>query len=449
MKKKNITLLCGFTLILIFCTSCFQGREKKDHNIILITVDALRADHMGLYGYEYDTSPRLDEFAEKAILFSHPYCPIPKTSASIASLMTGIHPLIHGTKPNRDALEERHITLAEALKMKGYETHAVVDNGNLSKSYKFHQGFDEYIQVWNFVEDKPGSTPFITDQILEFLKNRRSRPFFLWAHYIETHTPYLPPPEFVESRPEGRNILALENRMIAGEKDRITEDSTEGEFLAFYDGAVKYIDDQIGKVLDLIKSRGLDQNSVIIISSDHGEDLGEYNYFYNHGPLTFHAGTRIPLIVSIPGHKPKKITYPVSLMDIYPTVFSMVGLSLPYEIQGRDLFKHDKERMLHIRGVTKGMESFGVVYRNYHFVSLNPGMMNRLGLDKRYLFDIYKDPLEKDSIYHRHLNTAEMLDAAYRAFFDLQRSRKKPGEERETPLTEREKRNLRTLGYIK
>ncbi len=121
------------TAFLVHCDKA--GRKQTDNlNIIIITIDTLRADHLSTYGYEYHTSPNIDAFAEKSLLFEFAYCPVPKTSASYASFMTGLHPFVHKTRPIMDSLDPRHITLAEILKMKGYQNFAVVDNTNLAKN---------------------------------------------------------------------------------------------------------------------------------------------------------------------------------------------------------------------------------------------------------------------------------------------------------------------------
>ena len=254
MKLKNAASVIGIALLAILITFCGNIKKEKSQlsNIIIITVDALRADRLSVYGYPYQTSPNIDEFANKSTLFEFAYCPIPKTSASLASLMTGLHPFIHKTKPNRGFLDEKYITLAEALKLKGYHNFAIVDNANVSKKFNFHQGFDEYTEIWNDIENKTESTRCITEKVVEFLKNNKKSPFFLWIHYIETHSPYLPPEQFIEERPRGRIIKKVKRKIIASQRKYLNENSDEGYFLSRYDGAVSYIDAEFKKIIDLI-----------------------------------------------------------------------------------------------------------------------------------------------------------------------------------------------------
>lgn len=445
MKIIYFTCIVLLVILISFCGRLTKD-DDHDFNIILITVDALRADHLSTYGYKYQTSPNIDEFADKSIVFEYAYCPIPKTSASFASLMTGLHPFIHKTRPNRDILKEKYITLAEVLKLKGYHNFAVVDNGNLSHKFKFHQGFDQYIEVWNETEGKKESSPYITKATIDFLMENEKKPFFLWAHYIETHSPYLPPSQFIEDRPKGRKIKNIDQKIIAGERKHMDKNSHEGDFLSLYDAAVKFTDSEVGKILDLIFKRGYDEDSIIIISADHGEDLGEYNYFYNHGPLTFQHSIRVPLIMYIPGENSRRIRYPVSLMDIYPTILDKLGLSLPYEVQGINLLEKPKQRFLYIIGPNA---TRSVVYENYHLIKVEPRMSDKLNLENVYFFDIYKDPYETENISDVKKDLQDLMDKKYLEFFNRHGYFKgmKEGEQKPV-LTEREIERLKALGYI-
>ena len=156
------------------------------------------------------TSPRIDAFAGESSVFTNAYCAVPKTSASFATILTGLHPFFHKTSPIKDFLDEENLTLAEFLKKNGYETAAVVENANLSKVMGFAQGFASYTEVWKHVDGKAAATPFITAAAKKFLGAEHRQPFFLWVHYIDTHAPYVPPAEFVryDALNKGRDIAA-------------------------------------------------------------------------------------------------------------------------------------------------------------------------------------------------------------------------------------------------
>jgi len=417
-------------------------------NIILITIDALRADHLSCYGYPFPTSPHMDELAGKSIVFEYAFCTLPKTSASVASLMTGLHPFVHKTAPNSDTLKAEFITLAEALKMKGYFNIAVVDNSNLSKKFGFGQGFDEYIGVWNKREKKEASTPYITQTILDFLEANKKRPFFLWAHYIETHTPYLPPKEFVEARPAGRKLSDIEKKVFVNIENWMpAPDPDEGDLVSLYDATIKYIDSEIKKINDAFFGRGYQKDTIFILSSDHGEELGEHNLFLDHGPLTFSSSIRVPLIMFVPGEKSRRIKQPVSLMDIYPTILDKVGLVPPYEIQGKNMLIRSKGRFLLIPGL---VDAFSVVQERYHLVRMDDRVAEELGLERDYLFDLIKDPGEKINIASRQKDRQGLMVEKYRAFFDRHGYLRSPKDAAEKPnLSKEEIERLKALGYIR
>ena len=452
MMKKCVVVLI-FTALLACAVSCSREISEVKPNIVLLTVDALRADHLGCYGYTYDTSPNIDRFAERPTVsrFDFAYCTIPKTSASFASMLTGLHPLVHKTDPNRDFLKTHYITLPEALRMKGYRTSAIVDNGNLSKKYHFDQGFQDYTEVWTEVESLRESSAFITDRVIGYLEKQPKEPFFLWAHYIETHAPYDPPESYIESRPEGRDINQIKNKEIIGtkhERELLKTRSDEGFFISLYDGTVKYSDALIGKILDFLSNNGFDENTIIIVSSDHGEDLGERNFFFDHGPLAFNEAVRIPLLFHMPDRKGEQISYPVSLMDLYPTLLGIVGLVPPYPIQGQDLFKYDKDRFLLLQAVSPDFGSFAVVHQKAHYVRLSPITAKMLALQETYLFDLQKDPAEQTSILSARRSLAVQMEERHRNFFN-RFARGNEASSKKADLSKKDLENLKSLGYIK
>lgn len=430
-------------------TTCSLQRQREQAlpNIILITIDALRADHLSCYGYSYLTSPNIDAFAQKAVLFEYAYCPLPKTSASFASLMTGLHPFIHKTAPNRDSLKEKFVTLAEALKMKGYYNFAVIDNSNLSRKFGFGQGFDRYIGIWMEAKEKKDSAPLITKTILEFLKGNPPQPFFLWAHYIDPHNPYFPPEEFVEERPKGRIIQEVDKKVVIDPGKIVRDGLEEGYFISLYDGTIKFMDAEFKKIGDAFFEGGYGENSLLLLTSDHGEELGEHNLFFDHGPLTFSSSVRVPLIIYLPGEKGRRVRYPVSLMDIYPTLLDRVGLAPPYEIQGENLFVRPEDRYLLIKGMG---ETFSVIYEKYHLVRVNKKLSARLGLENVYLFDILQDPDEKTNLSGHKKELQRQMEERYREFFNHHGYiRGKEEAEDEPSLSEEELERLKTLGYIR
>jgi len=449
MKRRSVYIVSFIFLIIFsfFLYKTFFKPKSELPNILFITVDALRADHMGVYNYKYDTSPNIDKFAEDSIVFNRAFCPIPKTSASFASMFTGLHPFVHGTRPNLSTLKLKYLTLAEALKSKGYYTFGMTSNGNLSSKFKFNQGFDRYEEVWNkFPKDK--SSYFITDESIRFLKVKKQKPFFLWIHYIDTHTPYIPPKEYIEKREPGRKILEIKNSIILGtmtEKKNLRKNQNEGFFISLYDAEVKFVDNEIGKVLNQLEKSGLKSNTIVIISADHGEALGKYNYFFDHGLLAFNSSIRVPLIVSIPGMKSGRVNYNVSLMDIFPTILKKLNIKMPYKIQGHSLFSNNVERYLFIFG----LRSMAVLFKDFHFVKVWSGIFEKLGIDKFHLFDLKNDINENNNIYNSNLKLSENFEKRYFRYYRKYKYllSKKRGNVKKG-LSEKDINNLKTLGYL-
>jgi len=447
MFKYFISLV--LLVSVLFLQSCGNSSPAvKKYNVILIAVDTLRADHLGCYGYPYPTSPRLDEFAKKTVFFEYAFCPIPKTSASFASMLTGLHPCIHQTKPNRSILDEKYQTLAEILKANGYHTAAVVDNANLSRFFHFDQGFDSYTEVWNETESKTQSTPFITKKVLSFLNTPPSKPFFLWVNYIEPHGPYIPPQSFIQERPQGRDLRTVKKRILSVriKREMIKNNNFyEGYVIARYDGAVSYIDSEVGKIIDTFFKKGLNKNTIFIFAADHGEDLGERNFFFEHGPLTFSHSVRVPLMMYIPGSSSATVKTPVSVMDIYPTLLEQMRIRPPYPLQGVSLLTPQKDRLLYIFGI----KSHAVVKNNIHYINVSPRFQKRLGLPPNHLYDIFLDPQEKQNLYSGKINLALILSAQYDDYLKkhpyLRSRRENPGKRK---LSEKEKKSLKTLGYL-
>jgi len=446
--KKRIVFLLAPALLAIAAAAYIFLFPAKRPNIIFITVDALRADYLGVYGNTKDTSPHIDAFAAESIVFTNAYCTIPKTSASFASIMTGLHPFFHKTSPIRDSLSKNNLTIAEFLRKHNYETAAIVENANLSKAFNFNLGFDSYTEVWKHVKGKAASTPFITDATRKFLEKKHSQPFFLWVHYVDTHAPYLPPAEFVryDAARKGRDISLIEKKIVVGgkaEKEKIKNGiSDENYFLAQYEGGVRYVDSEIAKTLEILKNRYAD-NTVVILASDHGEELGEHNLFFDHGPLTFQSSIHVPLIIRIPGREKARIDGKVSLMDIFPTVAEdILHKKIPTAIQGISLFRTEPERKLFIYG------QFGraIVTGDHSFIKINQSFADRLGLETKFSFNFRSDPGENSNLIVSNLSQFLLNINLYNNFLD---KHKYPlGKKKARKLPTQDLENLKALGYI-
>lgn len=447
-------VLCGAAAsaaIFIWRGTSSSGTKPERLNVILITIDALRADHLGLHGYPHDTSPNIDAFARNAVVFKNAFCTVPKTTGSVTTLMTGLHPFIHGVSPSNDRVPPKLTTLGQVFKSSGYQTKGIVDNANVSRHYGFARGFDEYTEVWREIRAKPESTAFINRGAIRYLEEPHNAPFFLWLHYVETHTPLDPPNELIRYDPsrQGRNLRNIPKAWIRAHANALSvirsETPYEGYLVELYDASIRHVDRAVGELLKAIDARH-GGNTVVIITADHGEDLGEHNLFLDHGMLTFPTSTRVPLIIRFPGESPRVVNDPVSLMDIYPTLSAEVldrqprapgsTVSLLKQIPSRDLY-------------IQGSESHAIVTGFRYYTRIDkPELAENLRIDQRYCYDISEGverALELETVQ------AE-VDRAEARYWDFHRKnpyprrKVKPDEDTELPSEDRE--NLKALGYM-
>ena len=310
-------------------------------NLIVISVDKLRADHMSLYGYERDTTPRIAAFAERGITFDRARAPWPRTVPSMLSMFTSRPPhitsVMFGSRGHR--VRDEELLLAEIAQQQGLETGAVISNGVLGEASNFGQGFSTYIETYKILRGARGfRADTVTTVAARWLRGRApDRPFFLWVHYVDPHATYAAPPEY--SRPFFSDELydptplrlnkgeGNFNRGVAGKYWRRNGGQREhGWYIANYDGEIAFIDREMGRLLHVIEERGFLANSLVIITADHGESLGEHNYFFEHGWYPYNATAWVPFVVYWPGvsEPGRRVNYPVGLIDLVPTVVDLM-----------------------------------------------------------------------------------------------------------------------------
>jgi arylsulfatase A-like enzyme len=313
-------------------------------SIVLITIDTLRADHLGCYGYRRPVSPRIDALALQSTLFEQARTTLPRTTQSISSILTGRLPKSHGARGLFAHLSESNTTLAEVLRKEGFATAAVVSNTFLHPRQGFAQGFDTYD---NPEERWSGdSAPGVTRGAVRWLDAHRGdrTPFFLWVHYVDPHWLYAPPRPWDTAfggEPGGR--LPLYDEVAAG---RVTEgqidfghgvDAAQAERLVdLYDGEIGYTDAAVGALLDRLAA--IEDPLMTILTADHGEALGEHGY-RGHGEFLYEDGLRIPLLVRYPGVVAAGARERGAALniDIAPTILALAGLGGLDGVEGRAL----------------------------------------------------------------------------------------------------------------
>lgn len=315
----------------------FRSGEKNRTDVIVILVDALRADHLGAYGHDRDTSPAIDALAKDGVVFRQAISPSTFTKTSIASLLTGKNPYRHGIYwGNRrleddtitaDVLADEEKTLAEHLRDAGYLTAAWVQNSHLRAVMGFDQGFVEY-------HDQQGSIERIHRRVFPWLEGPGRRyGFFTYLHYIDLHDPYLPEPPYdtffgapgdvyagIDLAEWGAYLEAVREGEV-----EVSEADVES-FRLLYDGQLRAIDDEISRLFDHLKSLGLYEEALIVLTSDHGDAFMEHG-FISHSFTPYDELVRVPLVVKLPGnrHAGEVIDDQVRLVDVLPTILGLVG----------------------------------------------------------------------------------------------------------------------------
>ena len=326
-------------------------------NILLITVDTLRADHLSSYGYVRPTSPVIDRLAAEGVRFDQAQVQWPKTTPSFASIFTATY-----NKDNQivrtagQPVSCKFSMLAEMLERQGYATAAVVANAAVGSDFYFDQGFDEFIETWKLHENQEGADPNRAEAVTNLAIGQLARlkasgkPYFLWVHYLDPHAPYEPPAPHRDRfqndehfDPSVRIPLSdkPKQQMFGIGSERVLDGRDELAFyVARYDAEIAYTDEQIGRLLTEMKTRGMLEKTLTAFTADHGESLGEHGYYFDHGRFSFQTCLRVPLILHYPGVLGARVdAKPVELIHLAPTLLEAAGVELPGGawMQGRTL----------------------------------------------------------------------------------------------------------------
>jgi len=313
-------------------------QRNRPPDVFIYLIDALRADHLGCYGYHRPTSPVIDAFAAEATLYEDAHTPSTWTRPSVATMLSGLYASVHGAVHESDALAEWPLLLPEILHEAGYNTWCITTNGNIVSRLGYNQGYDEFI----FVDQAPA-------EWVNMFAGRRlakvdpDQPVFMYLHTVEPHGPYTPTPEsfrLFDRGLQGRCDGSLEACIEVGILRPKLSEVDVGHLLDLYDGEVYDADKAFAKFLDMLHRTGRYDNSLIVLLSDHGESFSEHDTM-GHGWNLNQEDMRVMLVVKFPGGRfgGLRVEHPVAIVDVLPTVLSAVGLrpKLDYEIAGRDL----------------------------------------------------------------------------------------------------------------
>lgn len=338
LQRRLCAILSGAGLFVLLSGCGGDGQQLPPPgqiNVLLICIDTLSADRLGCYTPGEDTSPRLDALAAESVLFRRAHSTSSWTQPAVASLMTGLMPSDNGAQRFRDSLPAEQTTLAERCRDAGLATAAVVSNPLVGATYGFDQGFDHFDESHNGHGDAITSD-LVTDSALEWLDDRGESPFFLFVHYLDPHNDYVHHPDFDRTagykgrlRP-GIPILDL-RKMRPKLKPRDVR-----YLVNLHREEIAFTDHHIGRLLDGLAARGLSDSTVVILTSDHGEEFMERGWI-GHTTTLFDELVMVPLMVRLPGVlTPRIVEQNVSLVDVVPTLFPAADID-PAGGNGRSL----------------------------------------------------------------------------------------------------------------
>jgi choline-sulfatase len=448
-------------LALAAVAGCTAEGPRPD--VLLVTIDTLRSDHCSAYGYAIDTTPHLAALASKGVLYRRAYAESSTTAPSHAVLLTSRHFRTLGVGKNGEVMSGEAVTLAETLADSGYDTAAFVSSFPLMERFGFAQGFDHYDD--RFVLDEAslgrraeGSTPH--DRLAgatlahaeRWLSDRTGdEPLFVWVHFVDPHAPYRAPERFAGNWPKGTST-----------------------FVQRYDAEVRYADAQLGRLLDVFRAHSPSRDSLVVVTSDHGEGLGDHGWM-SHGVNLHEEAVRVPLVASWPGHlaEGKVVEEAVSIVDVSRSILDSLGIEAKTFAHGRNVFAAaDPARAIFLQRRTYssrrekdqrlGGEMTAVVERDSKLI-LSPSEK------KRELYDLRLDPTELRNLVgappkrrrrgddsravaalpppagmpEDHQKAAHRLEnhlAQWESAF--------PSTGEDTPLDEETRKALRSLGYV-
>jgi arylsulfatase A-like enzyme/Tfp pilus assembly protein PilF len=396
-------------------------------NILLVTIDTLRADYLSCYGSKRVGTPQIDSLAEKGILFENAFAHNVVTLPSHINILTGTYPIYHGVQDNAGfRLDEGAITLSEVLKQNGYETGAFIGAFPLDDRFGLNQGFDLYDDFYgdtmaqndfSFVERRADD---VVENALEWINQNKQGRWFCWVHVFDPHAPYNPPPSFKEKYP--------------------------GDL---YAGEVAYVDFALGNIFEFLKKGGLEDETLVVITSDHGEGLGEHQE-PTHGVFAYNGTLHIPLIFCQPRLFPesKRISRRVRHVDIMPTVLDIVGSEIPKEVQGNTLVpviknpKKGKAEDCYFESMTPHL--------NRDWAPLRGILSDRfkyIDLPIEELYDYESDYKEENNLAEKEKSAVEKLRERLQTLMNKYSS-KEIGETRRVKEDPKTLEKLRALGYI-
>jgi arylsulfatase A-like enzyme len=424
-------------------------------NVLIVVADALRADHLGCYGYPKPTSPNIDQFAQEGLVFEKAMTNAPWTKPAIASLFTSLYPHQHGALYMLDRLENSCLTLAEVFRNENYSTLGIQKNFCVDRRFNFDQGF----QVFKDAFGQPDDVVLATWNA--WIQKNRGRRFFAYIHFMNTHVPFVSRSEFDKRFIIGENIgvdVRILTRLGLSDEDK-------SHLKNLYDESIVTLDRQFKTILETLKSLKLLDNTIVVLTADHGEELWDHGSF-EHGHTLYNELLQVPLIIRYPSHLPnKRVSYRVQSFDLFPSLLGLAGIETRAETQGINFIpylKADQDlpgRELFFEGILFEAEKKAILKDGWKLIEntgeKNPEAFDGLGPlakyappDRKKSYELYRQDEDFAEQNDLAASRADVVDALKRGLqsFKLLSPRFQQKIEK---ASRRDIEKLKSLGYIK
>jgi len=416
-----------------------EATTPVDANIVLIFLDGANALRTGLYGYERETTPVIDALGADSLVYDAAVSQAVYTIASMGSVLTGQYPERHQSVTFADRLRDDVLTLPGVLSQHGYRTAGFSGNSVASETFGLDQGYQDFVPVWeNDAYTGHGDSVFTAFR--DWLAEDEEGRFFAYVHFREPHFPYNPPAPFdsrfgpTEPFPEGVSDMTTVDALNAGGADAKTLQRVRD----LYDGNLAYVDSLVGELLRCLDERGLTEETIVVVTADHGEALFEHG-FIGHNTQLYEESIRIPLVLKIPGRAPGRVTEPVELLDLTRTLVQLAGASVPDEMQGRSLFAPREDRVAFTRSVWKRARYSARTKRSKLIWDSRTG--------KTELYDLVSDPREERDIHDETSFLAGRLEHELYGWLRRQ-EHARAGAPAAARFSEEDRRGFDALGYF-
>ena len=430
-----------------------RSARSERPNVVLISIDCLRADHVGAYGYPRDTIPRIDAFAADGVVFETAVSTSSWTLPTHMSMFTGLPPSIHGATKTRK-LDESLPYLPQLLAEAGYWVDGLISVPTLSQEFGFDRGFHTYRFFFN-----PGAVNTV-DAALDLLRQGAGQSHFLFLHLIDVHWPYVPPEEFrtrFDDRPP--DISGLLQRVLNDVPPSSQEEIDQAVNL--YDGEIAYVDRELGRLFDHMKETGVYDSSLIILTADHGEAFYEHGY-WKHTQTLYEEMVRVPLIVKWPAESPTgRVSNLVSQVDISPTVLETVGLEsvsswamdLRRYVEETEVERYVVSEVSWVALLTRPAR-LKVAFRNErhkYIATLEGSALEELDFESIHneeLYDLQDDPAEAVNLAPKSEGELRSFQRDLQAYLAEAKQLRSARRGQEVVVDELLRERLKALGYV-